>query len=376
MKVFLVGGAVRDELLGLPVKECDWVVVGATPAVMLKQGFISVGKDFPVFLHPKTKEEYALARAERKVAPGYHGFEFEADQKITLEEDLLRRDLSVNAMARDEQGNIIDPYGGKADLEKKVLRHVSLAFKEDPVRVLRVARFYARYKIYGFYIHQSTLDLMQAMSHNGEISALVAERVWRELVSALAEPKPMAFFEALHKVDALEILAPPLNTLFIRSSKELSKALDGAVEKHLSAELVFSILASWAAQADVSLLAWCKQIKAPLAYQKLATLLESVHSLFKESEPLKAEVLWEFFKCNDLMRNPQRFYQIESAWAFYAMASSQEEYQQVAAALKAILAVVVSKHLKKGDKPEQIKRTVKSLQIKAVRHAIENGSNH
>jgi len=177
MKVYLVGGAVRDELMGRPVTDRDWVVVGATVGQMLAQGFESVGKDFPVFLHPETKEEYALARIERKVAGGYHGFEFNTSTDVTLEEDLKRRDLTINAMAKTGEGNIIDPYGGQADLKNKILRHVSEAFVEDPVRVLRIARFAARFSAHGFTIAPETLALMQQMVINNECDHLVPERV-------------------------------------------------------------------------------------------------------------------------------------------------------------------------------------------------------
>ncbi len=193
MKTYLVGGAVRDAMLGIPVYDHDWVVVGATPADMLAQGFDQVGKDFPVFLHPKTKEEYALARMERKVGQGYHGFEMSYDPTVTLDEDLIRRDLTINAMAQDSDGTIIDPYGGQKDLEDKVLRHVSDAFEEDPLRVLRVARFAAKLAPFGFTLAPETSELMQRMSASGELSALTPERVWQEVVKALNTDTPSVF---------------------------------------------------------------------------------------------------------------------------------------------------------------------------------------
>ena len=194
MKTFLVGGAVRDSLLNYPVKEKDWVVIGETPESMVKQGFKPVGKDFPVFLHPETHDEYALARTERKTAPGYKGFTVHASPKVTLEEDLIRRDLTINAIAMDQQGNIFDPYHGKIDLDKHILRHVSPAFSEDPVRILRIARFMARYSHLGFTIAEETLELMKQMVNVGETDHLVAERVWAELHKALSEKTPTAFF--------------------------------------------------------------------------------------------------------------------------------------------------------------------------------------
>jgi len=211
MKIYLVGGAVRDELLGCEVKEKDYVVVGATVEDMLKKGFKQVGKDFPVFLHPKTGEEYALARKERKIKQGYTGFEFDASSDVTLEDDLKRRDLTINAMAKDlESQKLIDHWGGKKDIENKILRHVSDAFIEDPVRILRVARFYARFAYLGFKIADETMQLMQQMVKSGEVNALVPDRVWKELQRALTEKNPEKFFEVLHDCNALPILFPGL----------------------------------------------------------------------------------------------------------------------------------------------------------------------
>ena len=214
MQVYLVGGAVRDELLGLPVTERDWVVVGATPEAMCEAGYKPVGKDFPVYLHPTTHEEYALARTERKTAPGYKGFSVEAAPEVSLEQDLLRRDLTINAMVKDSQGNIIDPYCGMEDLENRILRHVSPAFCEDPVRILRVARFAARYRHIGFTVADETAELMKSMVKAGEIDALVSERVWAEFVRALSEKMPAAFIEVLRDCGALAILFPELDNLF------------------------------------------------------------------------------------------------------------------------------------------------------------------
>ena len=214
IRTYLVGGAVRDRLLGLPVKDRDWVVTGATPAELLQQGFKTVGSDFPVFLHPHTGEEYALARTERKTAKGYHGFHFHAAPEVTLEADLARRDLTINAMAQDDAGNLIDPYGGQADLQQRLLRHVSAAFAEDPVRILRVARFAARFAPLGFQVAADTQQLMREMVAAGEVDALVPERVWQETVKALAEPAPERFFEVLRECGALRVLFPELDRLF------------------------------------------------------------------------------------------------------------------------------------------------------------------
>ena len=208
MKIYLVGGAVRDQLLGLPVIEKDWVVIGETPEAMVKQGFRPVGKDFPVFLHPQTHDEYALARTERKTAPGYKGFAVHASPDVSLEQDLIRRDLTINAMAMTPQGQLIDPYGGLQDLENRVFRHISPAFAEDPVRILRVARFAARYRHLGFTLAAETGVLMQSMVTAGEVDYLVPERVWAELFKALKERTPSAFFYTLKDCTALAKIFP------------------------------------------------------------------------------------------------------------------------------------------------------------------------
>lgn len=214
MKAYLVGGAVRDQILNLPVKERDWVVLGETPESMLKQGFIQVGKDFPVFLHPETGEEYALARTERKTSPGYKGFNVHAAPEITLELDLMRRDLTINAIAMSAEGQMIDPYDGRSDIKKRIFRHISPAFSEDPVRILRVARFSARYAHLGFKIADETMCLMQQMTESGETDHLVPERVWTEFAKALTEPTPTAFIQTLKDTGSLARILPELDQLF------------------------------------------------------------------------------------------------------------------------------------------------------------------
>lgn len=214
MQVFLVGGAVRDEQLGLPVKERDWCVVGATPDQLRDQGYKQVGKDFPVFLHPDTGEEYALARTERKTAAGYHGFSFNTSPEVTLDDDLSRRDLTINAIAKDSDGNLIDPFNGVRDLEKRLIRHVSGAFSEDPVRILRAARFAARFSELGFHIAPETRDLMRQMVADGEADALVPDRVWKETETALVGPNPRVFFESLRACGALRVVFPEVDALF------------------------------------------------------------------------------------------------------------------------------------------------------------------
>ena len=214
MKIYLVGGCVRDQLLGLETKDRDWVVVGSTPEEMLKQDYRQVGKDFPVFLHPKTNEEYALARTERKTAAGYAGFSFHTSSEVTLEEDLIRRDLTINAIAQSNDGTLIDPFHGQADVKNKILRHVSAAFVEDPVRILRVARFAARFADLGFTIADETQQLMIEMVKNGEVDSLVPERVWQETMRALSEKTPAGYFEVLHECGALKKLFPEIDQLW------------------------------------------------------------------------------------------------------------------------------------------------------------------
>ncbi|MDD9998531.1 MAG: multifunctional CCA tRNA nucleotidyl transferase/2'3'-cyclic phosphodiesterase/2'nucleotidase/phosphatase, partial [Rhodospirillaceae bacterium] len=214
MEIYEVGGAVRDWLLGLPVRERDWVVVGARPEDLLRDGYKQVGKEFPVFIHPKTGEEYALARTERKVGPGYHGFAFDSASTVTLEEDLKRRDLTINAMARDAGGSVIDPCGGREDLEHRRLRHVSEAFAEDPLRILRVARFAARFTHLGFSVAQPTMALMKRLVETGEAAALRPERVWLETEKALAERDPQSYFEVLRECGALTVVFPEIDALY------------------------------------------------------------------------------------------------------------------------------------------------------------------
>ena len=254
MKTYLVGGAVRDELLGLKATERDWVVVGSTPGEMLDAGYRQVGASFPVFLHPKTGEEYALARTEKKMGHGYHGFSVDFHAGVTLAEDLQRRDLTINAIARDGDGQLIDPYGGQRDIEQKVLRHVSSAFVEDPLRVLRVARFAARFAPMGFRVHESTLALMAEITRSGELGHLAAERVWREIEAAMSSPAPSEFVNVLRRCGALEVLLPEIERLFgvpqparyhpeIDTGIHLLMALDTAAElSRGGARIVFAVL--------------------------------------------------------------------------------------------------------------------------------------
>lgn len=295
MKIYLVGGAVRDQLLGKPVKEKDWVVVGASEHDMLQKGFRQVGKDFPVFLHPKTKEEYALARKERKIGKGYTGFEFDTTPNVTLEEDLLRRDITINAMAQlDGVGPIIDPYGGQEDLDNEILRHVSPAFAEDPVRILRIGRFAARFK---FNIAPETLELMREMVKAGEVDALVPERVWKELERALTEPFPWLFFKALSECGAMPILFPSIK-------------MNGAGMNILPyikpyVHLRFAGLVHNLDHKTITFL--CERYKIPHYVRDLALLVNQYLPDYKKAQYLNAEELMNLFQHVDAFRREPRF---------------------------------------------------------------------
>ncbi len=337
MKTYLVGGAVRDQLLGYPVKEKDWVVIGETPESMLARGFVPVGKDFPVFLHPETHEEYALARTERKTAPGYKGFVVHAAPEISLEQDLLRRDLTINAIAMTESGELIDPYGGRQDLERRVFRHVSPAFAEDPVRILRVARFAARYAHLGFKLAGETRDLMQRMVAAGEVQHLVAERVWAELHKALLEKTPSAFFYTLRECGALAVIFPEIDRLFgipqppqyhpeIDTGVHVMMVVDMASQLSDKAEVRFAALTHDLGKALTDPEKWpshhghetlglpaleavCKRLKAPKNFQALAKTVMRYHTHCHRVFDLKATTLVDMlqklsvFKSNGLLED-------------------------------------------------------------------------
>jgi len=341
VETYLVGGAVRDQLLGLPVKDRDHVVVGATPEQMLKLGYSQVGKDFPVFLHPHNQEEYALARTERKQGKGYTGFTCYFADDVSLEEDLLRRDLTINAIAQSEQGQLIDPYGGQADLQARILRHVSPAFVEDPLRVLRVARFAARFHLLGFKVAADTLKLMQQIAHSGELASLTPERIWLELEKALASPAPQVFFEVLKQTDALAALIPELDQLFgVPASPKWHPEIDTGIHTLMvieqSAKLDYHPVVRFAAlchdfgkaltpqaklpshpghgPAGVSpIKAFCQRIKVPNEYRDLALLVAEHHITIHSALELRPETVLKLFDRCDAWRKPQRFQQILEA---------------------------------------------------------------
>jgi tRNA nucleotidyltransferase (CCA-adding enzyme) len=323
MKIYLVGGAVRDHLLGLPVQERDWVVVGATLADMQNLGYRMVGKDFPVFLHPKTNEEYALARIERKIGPGYKGFSFETSQYVTLADDLQRRDLTINAMAQDENGSLIDPYQGQRDLEHKILRHVSPAFSEDPVRILRVARFMARYAQYGFHVAKETIELMRSMVKSGEINALVPERIFKELQRALLESNPEIFFNVLAECNALPILFPHLKIdgPGLSALKKASSFSDGATRL---AVLLHALPedSEHINHSTQEIKTICKKFALPKDYQQLVLLTASHYKKALAAQTVSPKTILTLFSALDIFRRKERFIKFLNACSAIASAKT------------------------------------------------------
>lgn len=335
LTVYCVGGAVRDNLLGLPVQDRDWVVVGSTPEEMTARGFKPVGSDFPVFLHPDTHEEYALARTERKVAQGYKGFTVYTSPDVTLEQDLMRRDFTINAIAQDVEGNLIDPNNGQADLKAGILRHVSDAFAEDPVRILRGARFAARF---GFTFAPETLALMRSMVDNGEVDALVAERVWQELARGLMEKTPSRFFSTLRECGALKKILPEMEDLFgvpqpahyhpeIDCGVHVLKVVDDTARHERSLEVRFAALGHDLGKAttpdgtlprhigheqrSVDLLKkLCERLRVPGECRDLALLAAKYHSHVHRAHELRADTIVKLFDNCDLWRRPERFAQM------------------------------------------------------------------
>lgn len=333
MKTYIVGGAVRDAMLGVAVKDKDYVVVGATPEAMLAQGFTPVGKDFPVFLHPKTHEEYALARTERKTAPGYKGFVFHTDASVTLEEDLIRRDLTINAMAQDDSGQIIDPCGGQHDLAQKIFRHVSPAFAEDPVRILRVARFAARFP--EFTVATETNSLMQQMVVADEVDALVPERVWQELARGLMERQPSRMFAVLRDCGALQRILPELDALWgvpqpeqhhpeIDTGIHVMMVIDYAASQHANLPIRCAALLHDLGKAVTPPEEWprhhghelhseklveqvCKRLKVPNESHDLARMTAREHGNVGRALEMRANTLVNLFERCDAFRKPQRF---------------------------------------------------------------------
>jgi tRNA nucleotidyltransferase (CCA-adding enzyme) len=338
VKIYLVGGAVRDGLLNIPVKDKDWVVVGATPQEMLDAGYQQVGKDFPVFLHPQSREEYALARTERKSGQGYTGFTCYAAPDVTLEQDLLRRDLTINAIAQDEHGEYIDPYNGRADIEKRLLRHVSPAFNEDPLRVLRVARFAARYAHLNFQIAPETQALMSSMAANGELEHLTPERVWKETENALTSRNPQVYFDVLRKCGALKVLFPEIDALFgVPAPEKWHPEIDTGIHVLMT----LSIAAQLSPEVDVRFATlchdlgkgltpkefWprhhghgpagvklveqmCQRMRVPNEIRDLAKLVAEYHDLIHTISILQPKTIVKLFDAIDAWRKPHRVEQV------------------------------------------------------------------
>ena len=366
MKTYLVGGAVRDELLGRKVTERDWVVVGATPQQMLDAGYTQVGKDFPVFLHPKTKEEYALARTERKAGQGYTGFVCDASASVTLEQDLQRRDLTVNAIARDQDGRLFDPYSGKQDLENKILRHVSAAFSEDPLRVFRVARFATRYHYLGFTIAEDTLELMRSMASSGELATLTPERVWQETARSLMERSPAVYFTVLSQCQALtewfsELPSPP---------DPAYDALTKSVTSGMPLENRFSTLCTGLNEDAVKSLA--ARLKMPNAVSSLARLAATL-SCHIDGQ-LDATTIIAMFDAADAWRKPERFSALLDVFTVTAnargIASWEHRNHILLSALEQARTIDVKAIIETGVKGPDIKAAVRDARCEAVNHVL------
>ncbi|MEY3975781.1 MAG: hypothetical protein RLZZ33_836 [Pseudomonadota bacterium] len=405
MKVYLVGGAVRDSLLDRPVHERDWVVVGATPEEMTARGFRPVGRDFPVFLHPDTHEEYALARLERKTGPGYRGFITEFSPEVTLEQDLLRRDLTINAMAQSEDGTLVDPYGGQDDLRRRLLRHVSPAFAEDPVRILRVARFLARYAPLGFKVAPETLDVMRTMVTAGEVDTLVPERIWRELDRALSEPQPRAAIELLRHCGALQVIMPEVDALFgvpqppewhpeIDTGEHTLLTLQVAAARGASTPIRFALLMHDLGKALTPKEQWprhrgheqlgvraiddlCTRLRVPLDYRELAVLTSRYHTHVHRGLELRATTILELLEQSDAFRRPERFadfLEVCECDARGRLGLQDRPYPQRArleSAWSAARAVVFGDRERAGLEGPQIGERLRRLRLAAVQQIVD-----
>lgn len=401
MQIYKVGGAVRDRLLGRPVSEVDWVVVGASAEQMLELGYRPVGADFPVFLHPQTGEEYALARTERKSGRGYGGFTFHACPDVTLEQDLIRRDLTVNAMAEDDQGNLIDPYNGQQDLKARILRHVSPAFAEDPLRVLRVARFAARYAPLGFSVAPETLMLMRQLAESGELAHLTAERSWKEISRALMEPRPEVFVQVLRDCGALAALLPEVDDLFgvpqpqahhpeidtgvhvlsvLRQCAEHDQPLNVRwasllhdVGKGLTPEDQWPRHIAHEQKGLCLIQAINERCKAPRDCAELAMLVGEFHTHGHRALELRPSTLLELLQRFDVFRRPQRFAEFVAACEMDArgrLGLEQRDYPQGAyllGAAEAARQVPVKPLLEKGFKGAELGEALNRERLQALK---------
>lgn len=354
MKTYLVGGAVRDALLKYPFHERDWVVVGATPQQMIDLGYQQVGSDFPVFLHPQSKEEYALARTERKSGPGYTGFECYASPEVTLEQDLQRRDLTINAIAQQDDGTLIDPYGGQKDIQDKVLRHVSPAFEEDPLRVLRIARFMARYAHLGFTVAAETQQLMRNISRGDELLSLPAERIWKELEKALNEKSPQSFFSVLKQCDALAKLMPELNVI------DLSP-LDKAASQTTDPVLRFALLLGNTTEENCR--SFCQRVKVPNVYRDLAIICsQQLPSCTSNLD--SAEALLLILEQCDAFRRADRFESFLECLEIHT--ASKIAAEKLRAALQSINNINVKSLLEQGLKGPEIATALREQRLQKI----------
>lgn len=400
MRIYKVGGAVRDRLLQRPVHETDWVVVGSSAEQMLAQGFRPVGADFPVFLHPQTGEEYALARTERKSGHGYGGFTFFATPEVTLEEDLQRRDLTINAMAEDDQGHLIDPYGGQRDLAARLLRHVAPAFAEDPLRVLRVARFAARYAPLGFQVAAETMQLMQQLASSGELLALSAERSWKEISRALMEPRPDIFIQVLYDCGALQVILPEVANLFgvpqppahhpeIDSGLHVLAVLQQCAQSKQPLSVRWACLLHDVGKGLTDPAEWPRHIaheqkglhlvrqinqrcKPPKDCQELALLACQYHTHGHRALELKATTLLELLQKFDVFRRPERFAEFVAVCSMDARGRTGKEqlaYPQAAyllAAASCVRAVSAQPLLAQGLQGSELGQGLNALRLKAI----------
>lgn len=406
MKTYLVGGAVRDQLLNIASKDQDWVVVGASPTEMLALGFSQVGADFPVFLHPKTQQEYALARTERKSGKGYQGFEVQFSKDVTLEEDLIRRDLTINAMAQAEDGSIIDPYKGQQDLANKVLRHVSEAFSEDPLRVLRVARFAARFAHLGFTIAAETLALMQKITDSGELNHLTPERVWVETQRALTEQSPWVYFETLKSCGALAVCFGELDALFgIPQPEKHHPEIDCGIHSLLSlkqacllsknTEVRFAALMHDLGKACTPPEKWpqhiahetlglkpikelCNRLKVPNDHRELTLKACEFHTHIHRAFELKPATIWKVFRKTDALRKADRFAQLlqvcmadaQGRTGFETTSYAQAIYMEKM--LSAAISIDTAALVATGLSGAQLGQAIESTRIEAIEQAKQN----
>ena len=402
--VYLVGGAVRDELLGLTPKEKDWVVVGSTPEALARRGFRQVGASFPVFLHPETGQEFALARTERKEGHGYHGFSVDFHPGVSLEEDLERRDLTINAMARDESGNLIDPFGGQADLEARLLRHVSPAFSEDPLRVLRVARFAARFASLGFTVHPATLELMTEIVASGELSHLVPERTWAEVQKAMSTATPADFVRVLRDCGALAALIPEVNALFgvpqnekyhpeIDTGIHVMMAMNLAAQQGWPAPVVFAVLMHDLGKARTDPNEWpshvghdrlglplveevCKRMRTPTAYRELATRVCLLHLRCHQLMEMRPVKVMSLIEDADLLRRPEGLQPfLQACEADYRGRKGREDKaypqaERLKKALEAVLAIQARQLAIEGLDGPAIGEKLRQARIEAIARVL------